>query len=95
MNVMLTKIWAKKGIELFKERAVADIVKEYTQIDAIILWELKPSMCLLPKKVENHLELCASSRRNYRVNLKGKRLLMVEHRGDTYPDKTLNIQPYT
>ena len=92
---MFTKISTKKGTILFKERAVADIVKEYTQIDDIILWELKPPMCLLPKKVKNHLELCASSRRNYTVKLKGKRLLMVEHRGDTYPDKTLNIQPYT
>ena len=35
MNDMFTQISAKKGIKLFNERAVAAIVKEYTNIDNI------------------------------------------------------------
>ena len=31
-NVMFTKIPAKKGIKLFKERTVASIVKEYIKL---------------------------------------------------------------
>ena len=91
---MFTKISTKKGTILFKERSVADIVKEYTQrYDLNVLGPENPNF-LTPNKSENHLELWTSSSINDAVKLKGKNVLPVIHIGDTDPGNTLHHQLY-
>ena len=52
---MFTQISAKKVIKLFKERAVAAIVKEYIQIDDMNVVDPKPPFVLTPNQTQKSL----------------------------------------
>ena len=52
---MFTQISAKKVIKLFKESAVAAIVKEYIQIDDMNVVDPKPPFVLTPNQTQKSL----------------------------------------
>ena len=52
---MFAKNSAKKGIKLFKERAVSDIVKEYTHLDNVNVVVPKNSDVLTPEQKRKSL----------------------------------------
>ena len=54
MNLVFTQISEKKGIKIFKQCAVADILKQFKQLDYINVVVLENLNVLTP---ENHLEL--------------------------------------
>ena len=51
------KMSAKKGIKLFKDRAVTTIVNLYTQLNDMNVMSPENPYVLAPPKIENHLEL--------------------------------------
>ena len=91
---MFTQMLEKKIIKLFKEREFVAIIKKYKQLENINVVIPETPNAIRPEQKRNNLDIWTSSRRNDAVKLKGKHVLMVLHRGVTYPLKKINNQLY-